>query len=111
MKMEQRFTPAQLRELRFELLVERARLQRAMGPVLAGYGAQAGTPEGEDNARSRNAVVATDMEARFDAVSAALERLGAGTYGLCSECEQPIPFGRLIVMPESTHCVGCRPRG
>ncbi len=110
MSMEDRFTLAQLRELRFELLVERARLQRAMGAVPAGATGSSSTSDASDD-RPHDTVVSSDVEARFDAVSAALERLGSGSYGLCSECGEAIPFGRLIVMPEATHCVGCRPRG
>lgn len=28
-------------------------------------------------------------------------------FGLCVQCEEPIPFGRLILMPESATCVNC----
>ncbi|MDX8403750.1 MAG: TraR/DksA C4-type zinc finger protein [Mariprofundaceae bacterium] len=28
-------------------------------------------------------------------------------FGLCLQCEEPIPFGRLMLMPESTTCVNC----
>jgi len=28
-------------------------------------------------------------------------------FGLCRECEEPIPFGRLMIMPESDLCVHC----
>jgi len=28
-------------------------------------------------------------------------------FGLCVQCEEPIPFGRLMLMPESTTCVNC----
>ncbi len=28
-------------------------------------------------------------------------------FGLCKECEEPIPFKRLMVMPEASHCVQC----
>jgi RNA polymerase-binding transcription factor DksA len=52
-------------------------------------------------------VLAGDTEGRLDAIDAALARLEAGTYGTCNTCNEPIPYGRLIVMPEATHCVGC----
>lgn len=29
------------------------------------------------------------------------------SFGLCVQCEDPIPFGRLMLMPESTTCVNC----
>ena len=28
-------------------------------------------------------------------------------FGLCSECDEPIPIKRLMLMPESTRCVRC----
>jgi DnaK suppressor protein len=28
-------------------------------------------------------------------------------FGLCRECEEPIPFARLMAMPESNLCVRC----
>lgn len=37
----------------------------------------------------------------------ALRRLEQGVYGLCVECEGPIPVDRLLVFPETATCVGC----
>jgi DnaK suppressor protein len=37
----------------------------------------------------------------------ALERLRDGSYGTCSSCGNQIPAGRLLVIPETTHCLGC----
>jgi RNA polymerase-binding transcription factor DksA len=31
----------------------------------------------------------------------------AGEYGLCARCGGLIPFGRLLVMPESAECGSC----
>jgi len=28
-------------------------------------------------------------------------------FGLCRQCEEPIPFARLMVVPESDLCVQC----
>jgi RNA polymerase-binding transcription factor DksA len=36
---------------------------------------------------------------------AALERIDAGTYGVCEVCGQPIPEARLEVRPDATRCV------
>lgn len=41
------------------------------------------------------------------AVTEALGRLDAGTYGICIRCRQPIPAERLEVMPTATMCVPC----
>lgn len=40
-------------------------------------------------------------------VDEAIERLDAGTYGICANCGRPIPPGRLEVRPFATHCVAC----
>ena len=38
----------------------------------------------------------------------ALERIEDGEYGICEECEEEIPLGRLKVMPFARHCVRCK---
>ena len=38
---------------------------------------------------------------------AALERIDAGTYGVCEVCGSAIPEARLEVRPDATRCVGC----
>jgi RNA polymerase-binding transcription factor DksA len=41
------------------------------------------------------------------ALAEALERLREGSYGQCVYCGNPIPAGRLLVIPEATNCLGC----
>lgn len=48
--------------------------------------------------------------ARLEQLRQALERLAAGTYGICTECEQPISPARLRAIPEATTCVPCQER-
>lgn len=43
-------------------------------------------------------------------VNRALERVDAGTYGLCESCGNSIPVERLDVLPYSTLCVECASR-
>jgi DnaK suppressor protein len=43
-------------------------------------------------------------------VDRALERVEAGTYGLCESCGNAIPVERLDVLPYSTLCVECASR-
>jgi DnaK suppressor protein len=40
----------------------------------------------------------------------ALERIDAGTYGICESCGSAIPVERLEVLPYSTLCVECAAR-
>jgi DnaK suppressor protein len=41
-------------------------------------------------------------------VDAALDRLGAGDYGICLRCEEPIAPRRLEVIPWAKYCVSCQ---
>lgn len=87
-------TTAQLRSLVQDLNTERARLERRLAL--------------EDFDLKEIAVgVHTEIAARRDTLVAALERIADGSYGVCERCQQDIPLGRLIVMPEATHCAVC----
>ena len=37
----------------------------------------------------------------------ALRRMSEGTYGVCEDCQKPIPLGRLRTMPHATRCARC----
>jgi len=41
-------------------------------------------------------------------IDAALERIKAGTYGLCRSCHQRIPRERLEAVPHATLCLVCK---
>jgi len=41
-------------------------------------------------------------------IERALERIESGTYGFCETCEAPIDVDRLLAIPETLHCAGCR---
>ncbi|WP_225993875.1 TraR/DksA family transcriptional regulator [Actinomadura rudentiformis] len=40
----------------------------------------------------------------------AIERMDAGTYGICESCGRPIGKGRLQAFPRATLCVTCKQR-
>ena len=44
---------------------------------------------------------------RLQEVDEALDRIGAGTYGICEECGEPIGPKRLEVRPVAKYCVPC----
>ena len=105
-------TKKQLQQLEAELVRERARLERSLDIE---NGADAAMSGGVSRAHASEQggvalALATRSQARYAAVVNALDRLGAGTYGICAGCSAPIPFGRLLVMPEATACVTCGPR-
>jgi len=41
-------------------------------------------------------------------VTAALERIEAGTYGSCLACAAPIPAERLEIVPMAAYCMACQ---
>ncbi len=41
-------------------------------------------------------------------IDEALLRIADGEYGLCEECDEEIPMGRLKVLPFTRHCVRCK---
>lgn len=45
--------------------------------------------------------------ARISMIKAALQRIDEGDYGICEECEEDIPAGRLEIDPVVATCVKC----
>ncbi|HKI51924.1 MAG TPA: TraR/DksA family transcriptional regulator [Geothermobacteraceae bacterium] len=45
---------------------------------------------------------------QLELVNAALRRISASDYGDCLACEEPIPFSRLQVKPETALCIDCQ---
>ncbi|HXE96063.1 MAG TPA: TraR/DksA C4-type zinc finger protein [Dongiaceae bacterium] len=41
-------------------------------------------------------------------IDEALLRIDEGDYGICEECDEDIPLGRLKAMPFTRHCVKCK---
>ena len=45
---------------------------------------------------------------RFHELNVAVSRIDNDEdYGLCQRCDEPIALARLMLMPESVHCVKC----
>ncbi len=108
-------TPQQLEAMRDELQSELAKLERSMEVTEAA----AGPVELDQTAVGRlsrmdslqNQGMTKNLQERervkLASLRKALERLKAGTFGICTECEGEIPFGRLMVFPETATCQGC----
>ena len=69
-------------------------------------------PEGATIAfeRSQVSAVAQQVRAHVQEVEAALERLDAGTYGVCVRCGAPIGEERLAARPAASTCIRCAAR-
>jgi len=102
-------TPAQLRDLEAELRYDLARLERAS----ISERVPASDPIAADTTNEMDAdgglAVALESRARtrHAQVLDALERLATGVYGVCVSCRHAIPYGRLMVMPETSYCRSC----
>ena len=49
-----------------------------------------------------------EAEIRINRLKYALQKVNKEEYGICLECEEEILFARLMLLPESTHCVSCK---
>jgi RNA polymerase-binding transcription factor DksA len=101
-------TAAQRHELEAELRRELDSLQRRLASELQAEAVEAHAVSAHDVAAALRGT--SDTVARHELVTSALARLAADTYGACSRCGEPIPFGRLLVLPEATHCLRCSAR-
>lgn len=54
-----------------------------------------------------NAEVVRDATELRD-ILAAEARLAAGTYGICIDCEEPVPYVRLVAYPTAKRCIRCQ---
>ncbi|WP_411035137.1 TraR/DksA family transcriptional regulator [Shinella sp. BYT-45] len=43
----------------------------------------------------------------IEAIDAALDRISAGTFGLCAKCGEPISAARLAAVPHAALCEEC----
>lgn len=64
-------------------------------------------PEGQTIAyeRSQLSAVTAQLRDHLREVDAALERAGAGTYGVCEVCHRPIDVARMEARPTARACV------
>jgi DnaK suppressor protein len=49
--------------------------------------------------------LAAELREALDEVDAAIQRLDAGTYGICEVCGKPIGTARLEAMPAARLCI------
>ncbi len=102
---------------RAEALTQVAALEREFAGIAEAASA-GGTddehdPEGATLAFERQHAAALLQAARerLTAIDAALDRLRAGDYGVCTRCGQPIGLDRLAARPAALTCIRCAARG
>ncbi|MCX4975265.1 TraR/DksA family transcriptional regulator [Streptomyces sp. NBC_00620] len=116
---EDPWTPEEVADARAELQSEALRLSSeisASEEALAGLMRDSGDGAGDDQADTgtknitRESEMALNANARemLEQTERALQRLDAGTYGLCENCGNPIGKARMQAFPRATLCVECK---
>jgi DnaK suppressor protein len=99
---------------RAALVAERARMLAELGaeldaPEQMTYGSQAAAAS-QVFAQQRDLALREAAERRVREVDAALGRLDAGTFGLCTACGGRIADARLEALPWAALCIDCQRR-
>ncbi|MEV5594210.1 TraR/DksA C4-type zinc finger protein [Streptomyces sp. NPDC052496] len=115
---EDPWTPAEVDEARAELHGEAERLRTeitASEDALAGLMRDTGEGTGDEAdtgskniTREHEMALASNAREMLLQTERALERLDAGTYGLCENCGKPIGKARMQAFPRATLCVECK---
>lgn len=100
-----------------DLQVQLQRERDSILSELAAISEQAHYPVGYGNHNADDASVVSDQatnvalqknaERLLAMVEEALERLDAGTYGLCKQCHEPIDPARIKAIPYADLCLYC----
>ncbi|RPI36190.1 MAG: TraR/DksA family transcriptional regulator, partial [Nitrospiraceae bacterium] len=59
----------------------------------------------------RDALQATNLtrhRTKLEAIEEALRKIDEGDYGICEDCDEDIPVGRLNAMPFAVRCIECQ---
>jgi DnaK suppressor protein len=90
-------------------------LQEISKAMKSGTDIASGEPSGDiydqaSNERDRELLLLLGDRERekVRSIDEALLRIDDGEYGVCEECEEEIPLGRLKVMPFARLCVRCK---
>lgn len=59
------------------------------------------------NNRSITEAALREAENKLKKLHSALEKVGTDEFGKCAKCNGEIPFGRILIKPESLFCVRC----
>ena len=84
-----------------QLSVQRERMRQAS----ADFDALADTNDPVERELGRDELIAA-REAVAE-LEHSLERVEAGTYGVCNACGKDIPFERMEAVPDTDYCVEC----
>lgn len=99
----------QLLALRAELVGDSAKLRRdALGAGEEQIGTHLADNATDTQDQEFHLARLSSSSETLQAIDEALERIEAGTFGICEDCDEPIPARRLSRMPYATVCVPCK---
>ncbi|MEU9145340.1 TraR/DksA family transcriptional regulator [Streptomyces sp. NPDC048349] len=116
---EDPWTQGEVDEARSELVSEVLRLRAELDAsevAISGLMRDSGDGAGDDQAdtgtknitRESELALAANATSMLEQTERALERLEAGTYGICENCGKPIGKARMQAFPRATLCVDCK---
>lgn len=59
------------------------------------------------NSKNVNEAALSKAKTTLKKLERALSKIDDPDFGLCIECEEPIPYARLAILPETNLCVHC----
>lgn len=118
---EDRWAPEELEEVRAQLEEDIAGLRREIERAESEIAARLGDPSdgaGDDQAdtgaktfeREHEMSLANNARDLLSQNERALQRIDAGTYGVCENCGNPVGKARLQAFPRAALCVSCKQR-
>lgn len=118
---EEPWTQAEVQEVADELTADRERLAGELleaGAELSELLRNSGDGAGDDQADSGSSALEREHELTLvnntrdllEQTAHALDRLAAGTFGVCESCGRAIGKARLQAFPRATLCVECKQR-
>ncbi len=108
-----------LKEQKSRLETKKAELEQSMSRLTEAHPTPVPSTEANEGPRDHEDVatdfleiqneqsILANQQALLTLVDKALERLAAGTYGLCQQCGKPIPIKRLEAIPWAERCIAC----
>lgn len=104
-----------IEEKRLKIFKELGYLEEASLKTLEEYSGDSSTyslhmaDQGTDAQEREKAFLFAARENKFlNHLNRAVERMDAGTYGMCMNCGQPIQYMRLEAVPHATLCIECK---
>jgi DnaK suppressor protein len=104
---------ADINQVKKELLARKSQLEQELAQLARLKVSDDQVPDAADQAlistlEEINISLQNNERAEYEMIIKALRMIDEGTYGICSECGQPISEKRLKLYPNATRCLVCQ---